>query len=118
MFDSATPDPWASVEHWGSQGALPYQCLLELRTRVEQLEANSQPTPNSLPIRSSLSPAAQAVLNASKGAKYDDQLVADILRAAADQIEELYCDEDIEDSPGVVFALRQLMLIAAELQAE
>ncbi len=33
-----------------------------------------------------LSPAAQAVLNASKGAKYDDQLVADILRAAADQV--------------------------------
>jgi hypothetical protein len=39
---SATPDPWASVEHWGSQGALLYQCLLELRTRVEQLEANTK----------------------------------------------------------------------------
>jgi hypothetical protein len=38
----ATPDPWASVEHWGSQGALLYQCLLELRTRVEQLEANTK----------------------------------------------------------------------------
>ena len=38
----ATPDPWTSVEHWGSQGALLYQCLLELRTRVEQLEANTK----------------------------------------------------------------------------
>ncbi len=52
---SATADPWASVEHWGSQGALPYQCLLELRTRVEALEAaNSKPTPNPSQIRSSL----------------------------------------------------------------
>jgi hypothetical protein len=38
------------------------------------------------------------------------------LRAAADQIENLYCDGDVEDSPGIVFALRQLMLIANELE--
>ena len=40
------------------------------------------------------------------------------LRAAADQIENLYCDGDVEDSPGIVFALRQLMLIANELEAQ
>jgi hypothetical protein len=62
------------------------------------------------------SPAAQAVLDA-----YGDFEAADVdamaaaLRAAAEQIEDLYCDSDMEDSPGVVFAMRQLMLIAAEL---
>ena len=44
-------------------------------------------------------------------------LAAAALRAAADQIETLYCDGDVEDSPGIVFALRQLMLIADELEA-
>jgi hypothetical protein len=44
-------------------------------------------------------------------------LAAAALRAAADQIETLYCNGDVEDSPGIVFALRQLMLIADELEA-
>ena len=42
--------------------------------------------------------------------------VAAALRAAAEQIETLYCDSDVNDSPGIVFALRQLMLIANELE--
>jgi len=69
-----------------------------------------------------LSPAAQAVLDAVE----DDcihptdlhHIAAAALRAAADQIENLYCDGDVEDSPGIVFALRQLMLIANELEAQ
>ena len=44
-------------------------------------------------------------------------LAAAALRAAVEQIETLYCDGDVEDSPGIVFALRQLMLIADELEA-
>jgi hypothetical protein len=71
-----------------------------------------------------LSPQAQAVLDA-----YGNELLrpgplisgrhplAASLRATAEQIENLYCDDDVEDSPGIVFALRQLMLIATELEA-
>ncbi len=84
----ATSDQWAYQKHWAKEDG-DAACLLELRSRVEQLEANtkqwrtdhlrlantcaslapdrlsffdallpddedSQPTPNSLPIRSSL----------------------------------------------------------------
>lgn len=97
----ATPDPWASVEHWGSQGALLYQCLLELRTRVEALEAanpscphivtstegtsycrlaeqtaNSQPTSNPVPIRSSLvERVAIAIIRCEDSSCWDDEAV-------------------------------------------
>jgi hypothetical protein len=75
-----------------------------------------------------LSPAAQAVLDAWD-AKLEPMVtclthdpereaLAAALRAAADQIESLYCDGDVEDSPGIVFALRQLMLIANELETQ
>jgi hypothetical protein len=73
-----------------------------------------------------LSPAAQAVRDAAFSAYWSAEqeapndaevIAAAVLRAAADQVENLYCDGDVEDSPGVVFALRQLMLIAAELEA-
>jgi hypothetical protein len=68
-----------------------------------------------------LSPAAQAVWDAAyntpEDCPYEHDLAA-ALEAAADQIENLYCDCDMEDSPGIVFALRQLMIIAAELKAQ
>jgi hypothetical protein len=45
--------------------------------------------------------------------------IAAALRAAAEQIEDLYCaDLVIDDSDGAVFVLRQLMLIADELEAQ
>jgi hypothetical protein len=70
-----------------------------------------------------LCPAAAAVLKEYELSWTADPFEMDIgalagaLRAAADQVENLYCDGDVEDSPGVVFALRQLLLIAAELEA-
>ena len=71
-----------------------------------------------------LSPAAQAVLDASmvhSGPAFEPvvrRLVAAALRAAAEQVEDLYCaDLVIDDSDGAVFVLRQLMLIADELEA-
>jgi hypothetical protein len=69
---------------------------------------------------SELSPAAQTVLDAYYCEKplVGSKRVAAALRAAAEQIENLYCDGDVEDSPGIVFALRQLMLIANELEAQ
>lgn len=61
--------------------------------------------------------AAQAVLDAYQLAPIEDELTAAaVLRVVANQIEDLYCDSDVEDSPGIVFALRQLMLIADELE--
>ena len=78
-----------------------------------------------------LSPVAQAVLDAFD-AKQDEMhevtwltrnpdrdCIAAALRAAAEQIEDLYCaDLVIYDSDGAVFVLRQLMLIADELDAQ
>jgi len=70
-----------------------------------------------------LSPAAQAVMTAGTMGNPNvindpvyRQCIAAALRAAAEQVENMYCDNDVEDSPGVVFAMRQLMLIAAELE--
>jgi hypothetical protein len=74
-----------------------------------------------------LSPAAQAVLTAfAKYPLHGDHIAETLthgalpaaLKAAVDQIEDLYCDGDVEDSPGVVFALHQLMLIADELEGQ
>jgi len=65
-----------------------------------------------------LLPAAQAVLDAYRSSHLSINNLAAALRAAAEQIENLYCDGDVEDSPGIVFALRQLMLIANELEAQ
>jgi hypothetical protein len=69
-----------------------------------------------------LSPAAAAVLKEYELSWTADPFEMDIgalvgaLRAATEQIETMYCDADIEDSPGVVFALSQLLIIAAELE--
>jgi hypothetical protein len=70
-----------------------------------------------------LSPQAQAVLEAAFTLAdnldrdvFEAEIIAATLRATAAQIEDLYCDGDVEDSPGVVFTLRQLMLIADELE--
>jgi hypothetical protein len=69
---------------------------------------------------SELSPAAQAVLEASaeRWASTRTQAIAAALRAAVDQIENLYCDGNVDDSPGIVFALRQLILIANEFETQ
>ena len=78
-----------------------------------------------------LSPAAKAVLTAVTLTRYDvppeglpafaeemAPLLAAALRATAQQVEDLYCDDlVIDDSDGAVFVLRQLMLIADELEA-
>ena len=70
-----------------------------------------------------LSPAAQAVLDEflktpgeepMPGWDYGRDLAA-ALRAAAEKIEDLYCESDVDSSDGVVFAMRQLVLIADEL---
>ena len=50
---NATPEHWARIERWTS-GNSACSCILELRDRIEALEAaNSQPIPNDRQIRSS-----------------------------------------------------------------
>ena len=71
-----------------------------------------------------LSPAARAVQDAAMQYEinpecYSREIAAATLRAAAEQIEDLYCAYlVIDDSDGAVFVLRQLMLIADELDAQ
>jgi hypothetical protein len=50
----ATPKQWTQTEQWAAMGGGQEACILELRARVEALEANSKPTPNDRQIRSSL----------------------------------------------------------------
>jgi hypothetical protein len=63
-----------------------------------------------------LSPAAQAVLDAIESRIDRCAALAAALRAAAEKIEDLYCESDVDSSDGVVFAMRQLVLIADELE--
>lgn len=69
---------------------------------------------------SDLSPTAQAVLDAYEESNdcYREERgqLAAALRTAAEQIEDLYCESDVDSSDGLVFALRHLMLIATELE--
>jgi len=73
-----------------------------------------------------LSPAARAVLKAAcihHGLFNEEiiqrrRMIAAALRAAAEKIEDLYCDSNVDDSDGVVFAMRQLVLIADELEQQ
>ena len=65
-----------------------------------------------------LSPPAQAVLAAYRSTHLSINNLAAALRAVAQQAEDLYCaDLVVDDSDGAVFVLRQLMLIADELEA-
>jgi hypothetical protein len=50
----ATPKHWATVEAYAQQVSSTDDCLLELRARVEALEANFQRTPNDRQIKTSL----------------------------------------------------------------
>lgn len=51
----ATPEQWKDSKRCADAGAIAFACILELRARVEALEAaNSKPTPNPSQIRSSL----------------------------------------------------------------
>ena len=78
-----------------------------------------------------LSPAAHAILTAVTQRQYSCDPIdvpeatgrikyeaAAALRAAAEKIEDLYCESDVDSSDGVVFAMRQLVLIADELEEQ
>ncbi len=66
---NATPEQWADAEEWAAVGGVAGSCLLELRARVEALEANSKPTSNLSQIRSSLVERVAETLHAVTGAE-------------------------------------------------
>jgi hypothetical protein len=51
---SALERAWTYQSEWAERGDEDSLCFLDLRARLEALETNSKPTPNSGPIRSSL----------------------------------------------------------------
>jgi hypothetical protein len=74
----------ATPEQWGTDAARWPEAILELRARIETLEANSQPTPNPVPISSSL---VQRVSCAIDGRINPDQwLHQDAARAAIREV--------------------------------
>ncbi len=57
---TATPEQWAILQDWARALTAPTEnCVLELRARVEALEANSKPSPNFPQIGSSLAKRVQ-----------------------------------------------------------
>jgi hypothetical protein len=56
----ATPEQWAQCEVWGAYDEHPMGCILELRARVEALEA-AQATPTPAPVLSLVDQVACAI---------------------------------------------------------
>jgi hypothetical protein len=89
----------------------------ECNHEVKRYKWKDNPPPK--PEKVKLSHAAQAVLDAAINVAESpdaEAITAAALRAAAEKIEDLYCESDVDSSDGVVFAMRQLVLIADELE--
>jgi hypothetical protein len=73
----ATSDQWAQVQKCADVvGSSDCSAILELRARVEALEANPKPTPNDRQIRSSLvERVAIAISRCEDSAAWDDEAV-------------------------------------------
>ncbi len=99
MNYKATPEQWANVEQAyepteispgvfvGDRNSTIAACILELRARVEALEANPKPTPNPSQIRSSLdlcAPDPFDVPRPNYPANPDSSLVERVAAAIAD----------------------------------
>jgi len=73
----ATPEQWAQVQKCADVvGSSDCSAILELRTRVEALEANAKPTPNSSQIgRSLVERVALAISGIEYGLERDEEAV-------------------------------------------
>lgn len=78
----ATPEQWAETEQWAKHGDNSDACLLELRARVEALEANSKPTPNPGQIGGSLVERVQDAIHDVEFPHGDDEARAAIREVA------------------------------------
>ena len=135
----ATPEQWETIEKYADTSA-PYSCFLELRARIEALEAAQQPyqdkmgqliaidrdDPGNSPIEriaTDISPAAQAIMVAATNGNINvvndpvyKQCIAAALRAAADQCKiEWNYHPDYPETESVV-VVSELLAIAAELE--
>jgi hypothetical protein len=96
----ANPEHWQLLEEYAGINCYSDACLLELRARIETLEAaNSQPTPNQIPLRSSLVERVQQAI----GHSYPDDARAAIREVAA----WMTSNPDVYFPPALVFALEQ-----------
>lgn len=78
----ATPEQWAQCGHMAKQGGVGFayaSCILELRAKIQALEANSKSTSNSSRARSSLVERVQETL----GHSYSNDARAAIREVAA-----------------------------------
>jgi hypothetical protein len=80
----ATPQQWAQQEEYAAQVEdCDSCCIVELRARVEALEANSKPTPNPGQIGSSLVKRVQDAIHDVEFPHGDDEARAAIREVAA-----------------------------------
>ena len=82
----ATPKQWTQTEQWAAMGGGQEACILELRARVEVLEANAKPTSNDRRIKSSLVHQVAVAIDPSicpNPDLYSDQARAAIREVAA-----------------------------------
>ncbi len=75
----ATPEIWAWIESFADDSRDIATAILELRARVEALEANAKPTSNLNQIRSSLVKRVQQAINA----EYEESLGTGCMEARA-----------------------------------
>ncbi len=106
----ATPEQWALLEDTAT--SCMSACILELRARVEALEANSKPTPNPSQIRSSAPASSLVERVAIACAKpcnetWDDQARAAIREVTAALIEWDDSDQLIRTASDVANWLEQ-----------
>jgi len=91
----ATPEQWAQVEAWMAIESEYSACILELRARIEALEANSESSPNPCQIGSSLAKRVNFAIYTeyarSKGVGYLEARAA--IREVAAWLREKYGDD-------------------------
>lgn len=108
----ATPEQWAAMERWALEMDNACSCIIELRARVEALEANAKPTPNDLPIRSSteVDSLVERVRNAI-ASEYDPKDYCwDEARAAIREVAAFLREKDVSH-----WASADLLEVRAEL---
>ncbi len=100
MTYNATPEQWAMLEE---QSAPEYDnTILELRARVEALEATSKPSPNSFQIGSSL------VSRVERKIRHAHEVGGFQARAAIREVAAwMTSNPDIYFPPALVFAIEQ-----------
>ena len=101
MTYKATPEQWADTEEWAAEKLSCYSCILELRARVEALEATSKPSPNSSQVGSSLVDRVEDALIHEVGLR-------PMARAAICEVAAwMTSNPDIYFPPALVFAIEQ-----------